>query len=967
MAAAAATTTTADLPLKEIAKIKLELPPRFSGKDNNYEFEAFIKRLRNYMCIQESDYSALFDYFKRDNSEKLVVTTEHYADLDSNLVLLPGTTAKLSQQLYYVLYGLLELPARNLVEDIDNDNGVEALRRLHERYKKSKMLNVVHYLHKITTTKFEERTFAATFMDWETDLSKLEAALGREVYEEMKIGLLIAGTTGKLRDHMCLSLAETTTVNYQTLRGVVLDYVRHHGTTTSKNKKEDNNMEVDAVWKGNYNGGYNKGKGNNHNNNSYNGKGKGYQNNYQKNSGYSGQSWNNNNNHYGGQSWNYHDKNKGKGKDYKGKGKDNKGGKGKGKTNHKGKYKVNNVDNEVGTGQDEWKQDYDQGGDTWNSWDSYYDHQGWNNGAENNTGGQGNGTTETATVSRIELHTDEEVAGTTMTARYAIMGVLPETKTGQPMNYLLVDSGAVVSVCPWDYKEELGVHFNYQSDARLTAANGTTMKIYGKRRIPYWLDNGIGFTIDYYVCDTTSTIISTNCLGKENIKTTFGNESYIEQKEKRHYLTKVGHLSYLREKTNYHIGNYFYDSQGTRIKDDYWIVDNNNHKAIRVHVRFRKELYLPGLKTTMPGPERDTDPYIHLLGEQRTTVVYYRGKETSEGVVLKDDKTTKQTLDDWWVGHTTFELLEEKLAPTIKTGTVLQDTRQDDDMLMTERTTTKESETTTMAPPPGLEHIQPQNVDYWKRDGNKWTRYHKIQRKKFFNPAETLDGPDVTRLQEERITTTRYNDGTTEVHTDNWKSIERQQSEARLEWIGTTTFTEKDMFYGELRDSVTEQGRPSKGLECPEKPTQLEIDQHNLTHLPFRSWCTTCVKARGLPDHHHKRDTPSKLPVIQIDYAFVTSKENKEQTTLLTAVDIETGMSLAVVVDHKGTNDYAIAELVRFLHETGRTQGTLQTGVVQSDQENSIKQLLRDLSTATGLPIRHSPTYSSQSLGALER
>ena len=166
------------------------------------------------------------------------------------MIMTTGTTAKLSTQLYYVLYGLLELPARNLIEEIDDDNGIEALRRLYERYKKSKILSVVGYLNRITTTKFEERTFAATFMDWETDMTRLEATLGREIYEEIKIGLLISGATGKLREHLCLNLAETTTVNYQTLRNVVLDYVRHHGVgnNNNKGKKDDNAMEVDAFW-----------------------------------------------------------------------------------------------------------------------------------------------------------------------------------------------------------------------------------------------------------------------------------------------------------------------------------------------------------------------------------------------------------------------------------------------------------------------------------------------------------------------------------------------------------------------------------------------------------------------------------------------------------------------------------------------------------------------------------------------
>ena len=65
-----ATTTTGDQPAREMMKIKLDLPPKFNGKDNNYELEAFIKRLRNYLCIRDSDYIVLFDYFKMGNSEK---------------------------------------------------------------------------------------------------------------------------------------------------------------------------------------------------------------------------------------------------------------------------------------------------------------------------------------------------------------------------------------------------------------------------------------------------------------------------------------------------------------------------------------------------------------------------------------------------------------------------------------------------------------------------------------------------------------------------------------------------------------------------------------------------------------------------------------------------------------------------------------------------------------------------------
>ena len=46
--------------------------------------------------------------------------------------------------------------------------------------------------------------------------------------------------------------------------------------------------------------------------------------------------------------------------------------------------------------------------------------------------------------------------------------------------------------------------------------------------------------------------------------------------------------------------------------------------------------------------------------------------------------------------------------------------------------------------------------------------------------------------------------------------------------------------------------RKTKKMQDPKTPTRTEIEEHNLIHLPFRSWCRHCVRGRGkeLP---HKR------------------------------------------------------------------------------------------------------------------
>ena len=41
-----------------------------------------------------------------------------------------------------------------------------------------------------------------------------------------------------------------------------------------------------------------------------------------------------------------------------------------------------------------------------------------------------------------------------------------------------------------------------------------------------------------------------------------------------------------------------------------------------------------------------------------------------------------------------------------------------------------------------------------------------------------------------------------------------------------------------------------KGMPEPILPSKAEIDKHNLTHLPYKSWCPHCVAARRAAAPH---------------------------------------------------------------------------------------------------------------------
>ena len=57
-----------------------------------------------------------------------------------------------------------------------------------------------------------------------------------------------------------------------------------------------------------------------------------------------------------------------------------------------------------------------------------------------------------------------------------------------------------------------------------------------------------------------------------------------------------------------------------------------------------------------------------------------------------------------------------------------------------------------------------------------------------------------------------------------------------------------------------------------------EVEEHNLTHLPFRNWCIFCVKGKAKDDPHRRRikqDEEQEIPIVSIDYMFMESRESR--------------------------------------------------------------------------------------------
>ncbi len=46
----------------------------------------------------------------------------------------------------------------------------------------------------------------------------------------------------------------------------------------------------------------------------------------------------------------------------------------------------------------------------------------------------------------------------------------------------------------------------------------------------------------------------------------------------------------------------------------------------------------------------------------------------------------------------------------------------------------------------------------------------------------------------------------------------------------------------------------------PRRPMKQEVDDHELTHVPYRNWCPICVRAKGKElDHRKSAEEPRGL------------------------------------------------------------------------------------------------------------
>jgi hypothetical protein len=151
-----------------------------------------------------------------------------------------------------------------------------------------------------------------------------------------------------------------------------------------------------------------------------------------------------------------------------------------------------------------------------------------------------------------------------------------------------------------------------------------------------------------------------------------------------------------------------------------------------------------------------------------------------------------------------------------------------------------------------------------------------------------------------------------------------------------------------MRLCQSEKARKPSTKKLPPQATPEEIDRHDVTRLPSRSWRQHFGRGEAADDDH-KRLAPTRVPGDArwaMDCFFLTRAEKLDKMkAVLNCLDMQSGATVAAVV-HKGADDYALAVAHESLQFTVRSRI-----IVLSDQENAVKKLasmVRDSCASTG-------------------
>ena len=181
----------------------------------------------------------------------------------------------------------------------------------------------------------------------------------------------------------------------------------------------------------------------------------------------------------------------------------------------------------------------------------------------------------------------------------------------------------------------------------------------------------------------------------------------------------------------------------------------------------------------------------------------------------------------------------------------------------------------------------------------------------------------------------------------------------------------------EEEEKEPEEGRVAKGITAPKGPTAKEREEHERTHIPYRSWRKYCVQGRGGNKPHRRMggeqgegEEEKQVHRVCMDYGFLSKKDKAQETNPMIVMIDDNGAVYGRIVGQKGVGENREMEwLIRDMNEELDSWGHRgKKLIIKSDQEVSIEALQKAVAdTRSGETIPElAPRGESQSNGRAE-
>ena len=166
---------------------------------------------------------------------------------------------------------------------------------------------------------------------------------------------------------------------------------------------------------------------------------------------------------------------------------------------------------------------------------------------------------------------------------------------------------------------------------------------------------------------------------------------------------------------------------------------------------------------------------------------------------------------------------------------------------------------------------------------------------------------------------------------------------------------------------------PAKVIKDPGLPSRKEMEEHAITHCPFRAWCAHCVAGKAREDPHWRMSQEIKekgVAIISSDYCFLGQEGEEGNAIVLVTRDHQSRFSFAHYCHSKSCVDdpWKVQRTEEDIRLLGRS-----SIIYRVDNEPAILELqekvkdLRILRTGSQTMTDNTPPKQSKSAGPIER